>query len=248
MIGRRAFLLALLAGLGGWTERGRAWAVHPDGNPSAETVDALFAEWAKPDSPGCAVAVVRGGKIIHAKGFGMADLEHEIPITPQTVFYIGSVSKQFTAFAIVLLARAEKLSLDDDVRKYWPELLDFGRPLTIRHLIHHTSGLRDYFELFSLAGRGESDLITQHDLLDIIQKQRALNFPPGDRHLASNSNYALLAAIVERVTGESFHDWMAKTIFEPLGMSRTQVGDDHQRIIKGRAWSFRADPLGKAKF
>ena len=214
----------------------------------AVKVDALFAEWAKPDSPGCAIAVVRGGTVVYAKGYGMADLEHDIPITPQTVFYIGSVSKQFTAYAVAKLARQGKLSLDDEVRKHLPELHDFGRPITIRHLIHHTSGLRDYFELLTLAGTRESDLITQKDLLNVIWKQRELNFPPGERHLYSNSNYALLATIVERVSGVPFPDWMTRNVFTPLGMFRTQVCDDHQRIIKDRAWSYRADPTANGQF
>jgi uncharacterized protein (TIGR03067 family) len=220
----------------------------PSPGPIAAEVDALFAEWAKPDSPGCAVAVVRGGRVVHAKGYGMADLEHGVPITPRTVFYVGSVSKQFTAYAVVRLAQQGKLSLDDEARKYLPELHDFGKPVTIRQLIHHTSGLRDYFELFKLAGTREGDLITQKDLLGVIWKERELNFPPGERHQYSNSNYALLATIVERVTGEPFRDWMAHNVFAPLGMSQTLVCDDHQRIIKDRAWSYRSDPATKGAF
>jgi CubicO group peptidase (beta-lactamase class C family) len=223
-------------------------AAEPSADLIAAKVDALFADWAKPDFPGCAVAVVRGGKILYAKGYGMADLEHDIPITPRTVFYIGSVSKQFTAYAVVRLAGQGKLSLDDDIRKYLPELHDFGQPVTIRQLIHHTSGLRDYFELLSLAGSREGDLVTQKDLLRMIWKQRELNFPPGEQHLYSNSNYALLATIVERVTGASFRDWMARNAFEPLGMNQTQVCDDHQRIIKDRAWSYRSGPGAKGAF
>jgi CubicO group peptidase (beta-lactamase class C family) len=217
-------------------------AAAPSPGPIAAKVDALFAEWAKPDSPGCAVAVVRGGRVLYAKGYGMADLEHNVPITPRTVFYVGSVSKQFTAYAVVQLAEQGKLSLDDEARKYLPELHDFGKPVTIRHLIHHTSGLRDYFELLKLAGTREGDLITQKDLLGIIWKQRELNFPPGERHQYSNSNYALLATIVERVAGEPLRDWMAHNVFAPLGMQQTLVCDDHQRIIKDRAWSYRSDP------
>jgi len=223
-------------------------AAEPAPDPIAARVDALFAEWAKPDSPGCAVGVVRAGKILLARGYGMADLEHDIPITPRTVFYIGSVGKQFTAYAMVRLAQQGKISLDDEVRKYVPELHDFGRRVTIRQLIHHTSGLRDFFELLSLSGMREGDLVTQKDLLGMIFKQRELNFPPGERFLYSNSNYALLATIVERVTGESFRDWMARNVFAPLGMNQTQVCDDHQRIIKNRAWSYQSDPGKKGTF
>ena len=211
--------------------RAEGRAAEPAPDPIAARVDALFAQWAKPDSPGCAVGVVRGGKILLARGYGMADLEHDIPITPRTVFYIGSVGKQFTAYAVVRLAQQGKISLDDEVRKHVPELHDFGRPVTIRQLIHHTSGLRDFFELLSVSGMREGDLVTQKDLLGMIFKQRELNFPPGDRFLYSNSNYALLATIVERVTGEPFRDWMAANVFAPPGMNQTRVCDDHQRII-----------------
>ena len=155
---------------------------------------------------------------------------HGISITPRTVFYIGSVGKQFTAYAVVRLAQQGRLSLDDEIHKYLPELHDFGRPVTIRHLIHHTSGLRDYFELLSLAGTRQEDLVTQKDLLRMIWKQRELNFSPGERHLYSNSNYALLATIVERVTGESFRDWMARNVFAILDMNQTQVVGQHRGL------------------
>ena len=223
-------------------------AAEPTPEAIASKVDDLFGEWAKPDSPGCALAVVRGGRVVYAKGYGMADLEHGVAITPRTVFYIGSVGKQFTAYAVVKLAHQGKLALDDEIRKHLPEFPDFGRPITIRHLIHHTSGLRDFFELLSLAGTREGDLVTQKDLLRIIWKQRELNFQPGEQFLYSNSNYAVLATIVERVTGESFRDWMASNVFAPLGMSQTQVCDDHTRLIKDRAWSYRPDPDAKGAF
>jgi CubicO group peptidase (beta-lactamase class C family) len=225
-----------------------ATAAEPTVKPSPAEIDALFAEWARPGSPGCAIAVVRGGRIVYAKGYGSADLEHDVPITPKTVFYVGSVSKQFTAYAVVKQAAQHKLSLDDEVRKHLPELHDFGHALTIRHLIHHTSGLRDYFWLFDLAGWREGELITQKDLLQLIWKQRELSFPPGKRYSYSNSNYALLATIVERVSGESLHDWLTQNVFTPLGMTHTQVGDDHQRIIKDRAWSYRPDAKLKGAF
>jgi CubicO group peptidase (beta-lactamase class C family) len=223
-------------------------AAEPAPDSIAARVDAIFAEWSKPDSPGCAVGVVRAGKILVARGYGLGDLEHDIPITPRTVFYVGSVGKQFTAYAVVRLAQQGRISLDDDARKYVPELHDFGPRVTIRQLIHHTSGLRDFFELLSLSGMREGDLVTQKDLLGLIFKQRELNFPPGERFLYSNSNYALLATIVERVTGESFREWMARNVFAPLGMNQTQVCDDHARIIKNRAWSYRSDSGKRGAF
>ena len=228
--------------------RAESLPTEPVSDPMAARIDALFAEWSKPDSPGCAVGVVRAGKIVVARSYGMADLEHDIPITPRTVFYIGSVGKQFTAYAVVRLAQQRRISLDDEVRKYVPELHDFGGPVTIRQLIHHTSGLRDFFELLSLSGMREGDLVTQKDILGMIFKQRELNFPPGERFLYSNSNYALLATIVERVTGESFRDGMARNVFAPLGMNDTQVCSDHQRIVKNRAWSYRSDSANKGMF
>jgi CubicO group peptidase (beta-lactamase class C family) len=221
-------------------------AMAAPGDERTAKVDALFANWNKRDSPGAALAVVQGGKVLHAKGYGMADLEHDVPITPQTPFYIASVAKQFTAFAIARLAQQGKLSLDDDIRKHLPELHDFGKTVTIRNLIHHTSGLRDYLILLMLAGGRQGDLITQKDALRLLRGQRELDFPPGEQHSYSNSNYILLATIVERVTKQTYHDWMAKNVFEPLGMSRSEVGDDPGRIIKGRAFSYAPQPGAKA--
>jgi CubicO group peptidase (beta-lactamase class C family) len=142
-------------------------------------VDQIFANWDKPDSPGCALAIIKDGKIIYQRGYGMADLEYDIPISPSSVFYIGSVSKQFTAFAVALLAQQGKLALDDDVRKYLPELPDYGTPITIRHLIHHTSGLRDYNTLVALAGRRNDEAFDNQVILEIAARQKELNFKPG---------------------------------------------------------------------
>ncbi len=145
-------------------------------------VDKIFEKWDKPTSPGCAVAVMKDARLIYKRGYGMADLDHDVPITPASVFHVASVSKQFTAAAIVLLALDGKLSLDDEVRKYIPELPDFGTPITVRHLLHHTSGLRDQWELLGLAGwRYSLDLITDDDVLEMMSRQKSLNFKPGDR-------------------------------------------------------------------
>src|SRR5271167_1132567 len=153
----------------------------------SEQVDKLFEKMDSTISPGCAVAAMKDGKILYERGYGMADLDHNVPITPATVFHVASMSKQFTAAAIVMLAQERKLSLDDDVRKYIPELPDFGVPITIRQLVYHTSGLRDQWDLLGLAGwRYSLDLITDDDVLSIMSRQRDLNFPPGSRHLYSN--------------------------------------------------------------
>ena len=160
-------------------------------------VDALFAQWDNKDSPGCALAIVQNGEIIYKRGYGMANLELEVPISPQSVFYIGSVSKQFVSASITLLALQNKLSLDDDIRKHIPEMPDYGTPITIRNLIHHTSGERDYLTLLGIA---EVDFGSYHeqDVLDLICRQKELNFKPGEEYLYSNSGYLLLSVIVHR--------------------------------------------------
>lgn len=185
-------------------------------------VDAVFADFNKPDSPGCAVGAYRDDRMIYARGYGLADLERKVPISSRSVFDIGSTSKQFTAAVVVLLAQEGKLSLDDDVRKYIPELPQYERPITIRQMLHHTSGLRDYIGLLILSGQRFDDVTTADDALRLLTQQRALNFTPGAEHLYSNSGYFLLSQVVERITGRSLRDEMRTRIFEPLGMRATQ--------------------------
>lgn len=201
-------------------------------------VDAIFSEYARADSPGCALGVFRDGRIVYAGGYGMANLELGVPIAPSTVFDLGSTSKQFTAACIVLLAQEGKLSLDDDIRKYLPELPDYGRVITVRHLIHHTSGIRDYLALMSLAGVDFDGVTTEEDALALIARQKELNFPPGEEHLYSNSGYFLLGVIVKRASGKSLARFAAERIFEPLGMKHTHFHDDHTRIVPGRATGY----------
>jgi CubicO group peptidase (beta-lactamase class C family) len=220
------------------------WAAEPAAPASAATlspeqqVDALFAKWDKRDTPGCAVEVIRDGKVLFRKGYGMADLEREVPISPASIFNIGSTSKQFTAFAIHLLAQDGKLSLDDDVRKHLPDMPDFGKTITIRHLLQHTSGLRDYLNLLALAGWRLDDVITQDDALGMIHRQRALNFAPGQEHLYSNTGYMLLAQIVRRVSGKSLAAFARERIFAPLGMQHTVFHEHYGTIVPGRALSY----------
>jgi CubicO group peptidase (beta-lactamase class C family) len=164
--------------------------------------------------------------------------------TPNTVYHMASVSKQFTAFAILLLANEGKLSLDDDIRKHLPELHDFGTPVTIRHLIHHTSGIRDQWTLWAMAGGRMDDVITHNDLMNLMRRQRELNFTPGAEHLYSNAGYTLLSEIVARVAKQPFGEFMKQKVFDPLGMKHTQVYDDHERLVKGRADSYRRNPNG----
>ena len=164
------------------------------------------------------------------------------PITPSTAFYLASVSKQFAAFSVVLLARDGTLSLDDDVRKFIPELHDFapryGTPITIRHLLHHTSGLRDYFALLALSGWPGDGPVTEQDFLQLVGRQRTLNFAPGARHLYSNTGYVLLAVLVQRASGKSLRDFAAARIFGPLDMGSTVVRDDHTMLVKRRASAY----------
>ena len=187
---------------------------------------------------------VRGTPVL-AKAYGMADLEHDVPNTAETIFEAGSVSKQFTAAAVLLLAREGKLSLDDPVRKYIPELPDYGRPLLIRHMLTHSSGLRDWGNVAGIGGWPRtSRLYTHAHVLEIVSRQRALNFPPGEHYSYSNTGYNLAAIIVSRVSGMPFAEFTRTRIFEPLGMTHTSWRDDYGRIVKGRAMSYAAEGSG----
>lgn len=206
-------------------------------------IDSMFS-YAGTSTPGCAVAAARDGAVLFAKGYGMADLEHGVPITPTTPFYLASVSKQFTAAAINLLALDGKLSLDDDVRKHVSEFPSYGAPITLRHLIHHTSGLRDYLSLFFLAGVGDL-AISNADFLAMLGRQQGLNFPTGERYSYSNSNYVLLSIVVQRVSGKSLRAFATERIFEPLGMTATVFRDHNAMLIPGRALAYFREGQGR---
>ena len=207
-------------------------------------VDSLFAPWDRADSPGAAVAVLRNGVIVLERGYGSAQLEYQIPITPATVFHVASVTKQFTAFGAALLAERGVLSLDDDIRSHLPELADFGPRITIRHLIHHTSGIRDQWELLAIGGWRLDDVITKDQILRMLARQRELNFEPGSEYLYSNSGYTLLAEIIARASGTPFPEWMAENVFAPLDMNRTHMHDDHRHLVPDRAYSYAPDEEG----
>jgi len=201
-------------------------------------IDAIFREWDLPDSPGCALGVIRGGELVYARGYGSANLEYGLPIVPSSVFHVASVSKHFTATAIVLLAQAGKLDLDDDLRRHLPELPDLGQPVTIRQALYHIGGLRDQWDLLALAGWRQADLKTNADVLDLATRQRELNFAPGAEWLYSNTGYTLAALIVERISGQSLRAFLAERIFAPLGMARTHFHDDHSEVVPGRAYAY----------
>jgi CubicO group peptidase (beta-lactamase class C family) len=198
-------------------------------------------------APGVSIGVMQNGKMVYNKGFGYADIESEEKVTPKTIFHVASVSKQFTAFSIALLVDQGKLSLKDDIRKYLPEIYDFGKTITIDHLIHHTSGLRDQWNLLAMAGWRLDDVITKKQILRLISKQRELNFNPGDEMVYCNTGYTLLAEIVSRVSGKSFADWTQENIFQPIGMKNTLFYDDHEKIVMGRAYSYQPNPTGFKK-
>src|SRR5688572_16331685 len=212
--------------------------------PPAARVDAVFKEYDSATSPGCAVAVYQDDKILYKRAYGMANLDHDVPLTTSTVFHVASVSKQFTATAILLLAQDGKLSLDDDIRKHLPELPDFGRTITIRQLANHTSGIRDQWDLLGLAGwRYSRDLITDDDVLELLTRQKGLNFVPGSRHMYSNSGFTLLAVIVSRVSGTTFRAFTTERIFAPLGMTSTHFRDTFNEIVKNQAYGYT--PFGQ---
>ena len=201
-------------------------------------VDEVFADYTKPGSPGCAVAVFRNGRVSYAKGYGLANIEEDVPITPRSVFDIGSTSKQFTAASILLLEKQGKLSVNDDVRKYIPELPDYGQKITLLHLLNHTSGLRDYLVLMALAGINTDSVTTDEDALQLITRQKALNFTPGSDWLYSNTGFFLLSIIVKRVSGKTLREFAAENIFNPLGMAHSQYRDDHTALIRDRAMAY----------
>ena len=200
-------------------------------------IDNLFSAYNQA-TPGIAVAVVKDGKMIFKKGYGAANLEYDTLVTPKTVFQIASVSKQFTAFSIYLLEKQGKISLEDDVRKYMPEVPDFGKTVRIKHLLAHTSGIRDQWSLLTLAGWRMDDIMTTEQILKMISRQKELNFEPGSQYLYSNSGYTLLAEIAARVSGKTFAEFTKENIFAPLGMNDTQFYDDAKRIVKSRADSY----------
>ena len=238
-------------------------------SPAAESkVDAVFAKWTS-STPGCAVGVATGGRPVLAKGYGMADLEHDVRISPESLFEAGSVSKQFTAAAVMLLAREGELSLDDQVRKYIPELPEYPPPpgittpgygeaspkpqgseggpvaLTIRHMLNHTSGLRDWGNVAGIAGWPRTTRVHTHaHVLDIVSRQHAVNFTPGTRWSYSNTGFNLAAIIVARVSGRTFPEFTRTRLFMPLGMTHTSWRDDYTRIEKGRAIAYRENDDG----
>ena len=221
-------------------------AAPPQAAPvNTAAIDKIFERWDRSASPGCAAGVSQGGQVVHAKGYGIANLEYGIRIWPTTVFESGSVAKQFTAAAITLLAQDGKLSIEDPVRKYVPELPDFGTPILIRHFLNHTSGLRSQWPMLTLAGRPPGLAVhTIPEILELVSHYTELNFTPGDEYLYNNTAFTLLSVIVERISGTSFNQFCQERLFVPLGMTRTQWREDFTAIVQNRATAYRLMPDG----
>jgi CubicO group peptidase (beta-lactamase class C family) len=220
--------------------RSEAEATTPEGK-----VDQAAAQLYK-DTPGAVVGVIKGGKLAFVKGYGAADLTDGVPFTAETPTNIGSSSKQFTGFALALLATRGKLSLDDDVRKHIPELKDFGKKITLRHLLSHTTGYREFINTLILEGRQvlEGDYIAQDEVIKVINRQPTLQNEPGAEFNYNNSAFSLATIVVERVTGRPFAEWMREEVFLPLGMTKTWVRANPGQIIPGRSVGYIAGEGG----
>jgi CubicO group peptidase (beta-lactamase class C family) len=244
---RRLTLAFFAAVLVAWTcSLGAASQLRSSPPDIPRAIDKIFEKWDRSNSPGCAVGVSHRGAIVYTHGYGMANLEYHVRIRPDTIFESGSVAKQFTAAAIVLLALDGKLSLDDPVRKYVPELPDFGTPILIRHFLSHTSGLRSQWPMLELAGRPTGRAVhTIDEILELVSGYKELNFKPGDEYLYNNTGFTLLSVVVQRVSGKSFDEFCQERLFKPLGMKHTHWRTDFTEIVEGRATAYRLLPNGE---
>jgi len=236
-----AFAMAVIVTGSAWGQAPQA-PQTPPAKPELSTeakVDRVFERWNHGNTPGCVVGVAVEGKPVLVKAYGMANLEYGLAIRPDTVFESGSVAKQFTAAAIVLLAHDGKLSIDDPVRKYIPEVPDFGTPILLRHLLNHTSGLRSQWPLLALRGRPTGLVVhTLDEILELVSMMKELNFRPGDEYLYCNTGFTLLGVVVARVSGKSLDAFCQERLFKPLGMTRTQWRDDFRKIVPDRATAY----------
>ena len=203
-----------------------------------QQIDSLFNSWTETNHPGGAVGIMQNGEVIYSKAFGLASIEYQVPNKTKTIFNSGSISKQFTAMGIVLLHEKGLLSVDDDIRTHLPDLPDFGKTITIRHMLHHTSGLRSLHAMLGLAGWRNDDSRTNEDLYRFMLNQKELNFAPGGEYLYCNTGYMLMVNIIEKVTKKKFPKWMKANIFDPLGMKNTYVEDRYDRIVPNNATSY----------
>lgn len=207
-------------------------------------IDGLFTKWNAPGSPGGVIGIIRNDSLVYAKGYGLANLEYAVANSPETIFHIASVSKQFTAYAIVLLARQGKLQLDDDIHKYLHWFPDLKEKITIRQLLNHTSGIRDQWQLLAISGTRIDDVITQDHIVKLLSRQQALNFKPGEEFSYSNSGFTMLAEIVKSVTGQTLRKFADSAFFKPLGMNQTHFHDDYTEVVKNRSYSYSRNESG----
>ncbi|HEX8289075.1 MAG TPA: serine hydrolase [Pyrinomonadaceae bacterium] len=214
----------------------------PSETEATKKVDVFLAQWDKNDMPGCSVGAVKEGKIVYKRAFGMANLDYDVPNTTSTLFNLASVSKPFTAMSVALLAQQGKLSLDDDIRKYVPEMPKYDETITIRHLIHHTSGIREYQALVLFGGLGADNAYSDKEILNMLARQKNISFKPGSKYQYSNSNYHLLGIIVARVSGKSLRAFAEENIFKPLGMKNTLYFDNRFEVVKNRATGYNVGP------
>lgn len=238
------FVKQLFLFVAGFLLAGAPAAARP-GTP-AQAADELFAQMT-PDRPGAVAIVARGDEILYANAFGSADVEQRTPITLSTRFHVASVSKQFTAMAVALLAQDGRMNLNEDIRTYLPELPDLGARITVADLLHHTSGLRDQWDLLILSGTDIESLLTQGAILNLVRAQRELNFVPGSEFRYSNTGYTLAAEIVARRSGMPFRQFVQERIFAPLGMDDSLIYDDAGELVPGRAQSYQVMPDGTVR-
>ncbi|HET6723739.1 MAG TPA: serine hydrolase domain-containing protein [Chitinophagaceae bacterium] len=216
--------------------------------PSSVTqrIDSLFSQWNNRNSPGCAIGIVRNDSLVYANAYGSANLEYQIPLTETSLFNIASLSKQFTGYAIAMLVNKGLVDLDKDVRSYLPWVPNLKAKITVKDLLHHTSGLRDHLAMALWGGIGYDGLITQDYAKKYISHYKDLNFPPGENHSYSNSNYVLLAEIIKTISGKSFKDYMDSAVFKPLGMKHSFFIDQPSALIKNKTESYRS--IGNAQY
>jgi CubicO group peptidase (beta-lactamase class C family) len=223
------------------------WAAQTENKTEPLSIDRqmekVLLEWNRLDRPGVAVTVVKDGKVVFQKAYGLANMEHNIPNTNQTLFDTVSIAKPITGMAIAMLEAQGKISLEDDIRKYIPELPDFGKTVTLGHLLYHTSGIRDWPKTLEAAGWRLEDVITFDHIMWIIKRQQKLQADPGSKYLFSNTNYNLLAETVKRVSGQSFRDWTGENIFRPLGMFKTVVRDQLGEPMENQAYGYDYHPM-----
>lgn len=211
---------------------------------NTSAIDAIFAEWDHPETPGCVLGVLQSGQLVYERGFGSADLDFGCPLTPNSVLDIGSTAKQFTAACIALLVLNGQLNLDDEIHRWLPELPDYGVPVTVRNLVYHTSGLRDHSMIAILGGLTIEDYQDNRTAFEIACRQKGVNFPPGSAYSYTNTNYLLLAEIIQRLTGKNLRRFADEHLFQPLGMRATLFADDGHEVLKGRAVSYRPGENG----